>query len=249
MRRKVLITKKSNNVTQYTIDFFYDNKFYIGQLLHRWNVYMRSFILYRNKDFFLFNLLKTLNNLKQIMLFLVNLIVNRGKVLIVESNIKYKKSLQLYKKITRQDVSICKWIGGFMTNFKEFYFSQKNIKRNKVLKEFLYNKQSNFLKKYSRFPDVVIFFDAYFNNIAFTEVQVMGIPLIAVVNSDVNPSDINFILANKDNDFIVLFFYLSLVIESVLLAYMVERIFFFKEVKRFYFLRFLLRRKNYKYFS
>lgn len=96
-----------------------------------------------------------------------------------------------------------------------------------------------YFTNFTRLPDIVLFFNSYLNNVALSEFQILGIPLISIVNSDVNPCNINFVLANKDNNFVVCFFYLSIYIEAILLGYLYERLFFFKTIKRFYFMRFL----------
>jgi small subunit ribosomal protein S2 len=234
----------------YNIDFYYNNKFHIGQLLYRYNIYMRYYILYKNKNFYLFNMLKTLINLKHSIFFIMNLMYNRGKLVIIDSNKEYKYIFHLYQKITKQIFFNFKWIGGLMTNFKEFFYIQKKSKK-KIIKsfqeerketsssDFLYYRKRGFFTKLTRLPDIVLFFNSYINKIALKEIQILGIPNIAIVNSDVNPCNINFVLANKDSNFIVCFFFISIYIESILLGFLYERFLYFKIIKHFYYFKFL----------
>jgi small subunit ribosomal protein S2 len=239
--------KCQDHIKNYTFkksfNFLYNNNFHIGQLLHRWNIYMRIYILFKSKNFYIFNLLKTFNNLKLSIFFLSNVACNRGKILIVDNNKKYFKLLMFYKKLTKQLFFNFKWISGILTNFKEFFFMQIKEKKNHTANDFWSFKKSGFLKDLTRFPDCVIFLNSYTNKLALIESQILGLPLISVVNSDCNPSSINFVLANKDNNFIISFFYLSIFIESILVGYMVERNIYYKNIRRYYYACFLKKLK------
>src|SRR5687767_9437267 len=98
----MLKLKKNYNNISYRPEFFYDNKFYIGHLLKRWNVFMQFYILYKNKNYYLFNLYKTINNLKRSIFFIINVILNRGKVLLIDATKAYRKLFFFFQKITFQ---------------------------------------------------------------------------------------------------------------------------------------------------
>jgi small subunit ribosomal protein S2 len=241
--KKYVKSKKNKNFF-YNPDFFYNNKFYIGQLIKRWHYYMRFYILYKEKNFHIFNMIKTLNNIKRSIFFLINIVCNRGKVFLIDNNIKYKNILYLFQKLTKQKLFEIKWIGGLITNFKEFFFVQNKEKKNELLEGFwLYKKLGNY-KDLTRLPDVALFFNGYYNSISLNEFQLMGIPLIAVINSDLNPSNINFVLASRDEDFIIYLFYILLFVETIIMAYLIERNFYFRVIKNFYYLRFVLNLKR-----
>ncbi|MBI2020805.1 30S ribosomal protein S2 [Candidatus Daviesbacteria bacterium] len=111
-----------------------------------------------------------------------------------------------------------RWIGGFLTNFEEV---QKNIKKLKELRD---QKTKGELKKYTKkeqllldrkiakmdkdfvgvlnlenLPDAVFVSDAVTENIAVREANRMGIPVVAIADSNCNPTEIDYPIAGNDD--------------------------------------------------
>jgi small subunit ribosomal protein S2 len=232
------------NFDIYNTDNLYNNRFQIGQTLVRWNSKMSVYVLYKNKTFHVFDLFKTMNNLKSSVLFLTVVALNRGQIITIDANKKYKDLFLHFKNLTGQMFFNFKWIGGLLTNFKEFFFRQNKEKKNADIDEFWVYKQEGFFRNLTRMPDCVIFLNTYLNSVALSECQILGIPNICIVNTDCDPSFINFVLANKDNNFLISFFYMSVFIESILLGYMLERKLYTNIIKHYFYLLFLKKLKK-----
>jgi len=218
---------KKKLVNLYCLDLLYDNNFYVGHLTKKWNIYMSFFILYKTRKNYLFNMFKLLNNLKRSIFFLINICSNRGKVFFIEAGTRYKNFYYFFKKITKQFFLGFKWIGGLITNFQEFFIFQKKYKRSFNLNIFWILKKKGYFKNLTRLPDVALFVNGYRNKIALTELQLVGVPLVASISSEDNPSGINFVLANGNCEFYISLLYLTIFIESIILGYIFERNFFF----------------------
>lgn len=274
IKKQSFLSLKPTNI--YTLDFFYNNNFYISYLTNRWNVYMSFYILYKSQKYYLYNIYKAVNNLKRSVFFLIAIAFNRGKVFLIDSNKKFKKFFILFKKITKQFFFGFKWTGGLFTNFKEFFVFQHkkedrqfqefkpsdfwiqdknklnrsnyfNLKKEGFfqklkdlnLNEFRLLKKKGYFRSFRRLPDVGLFFDIQQNFTAVTELQLLGIPIITLVNAEDNPSGLNFVLFGKKKEFYVSFFYLSIFIEGIILGYIFEKNFFFHKIRRFYYLKFI----------
>src|SRR5690606_30928681 len=100
------------------------------------------------------------------------------------------------------------------------------------LNEFRLLKKKGYFRSFRRLPDVGLFFDIQQNFTAVTELQLLGIPIITLVNAEDNPSGLNFVLFGKKKEFYVSFFYLSIFIEGIILGYIFEKNFFFHKIRR-----------------
>jgi small subunit ribosomal protein S2 len=234
------LNSNSKKIKKYSVDFFCDNNFHIGFLLYRWNIYMQCFILYKTKNYYVFNIFKLLYNLKRCIFFLINISFNRGNIFMIEANNKYKKFNYLFKQITKQFFLGFQWIGGLMTNFKEFFLLQTKEKDEKDLEVFWIYKRFGYFKSLKRLPDIVIFLNNFSSRLALTEFQILGVPSVSVFNSDANPCGVNFVLTNKKVNLYSYVFYIIIFIESILLGSVFERTYIFKYLKDLYYFKFVL---------
>lgn len=220
------------------VDFLNSQNIYVGYSTKRWSIYGRCFILYKTRNFYIINIIKTISNLRLSLLFISNVSFNRGKVVIVNSDKKFRSCMYSFQKITRQFFFNFSWIGGLITNFREFFFLQKREKRF-VFGNFWTDKRLGFFSGLTRLPDVAVFLGTYFNRSALVEFQHLGLPIIAISNTDVNPSGINFVLGARDTDFLILYIFLLIFVEGIISGYYFERVFYFRKVKRLCYLSFL----------
>jgi small subunit ribosomal protein S2 len=230
--------KKQNKKISLKLNVLFRLKMHIGYLTHRWNYYMHSFIIFKSKNLYLLNLVKTLSNLKLSLFFITNIIYNRGRVALIEKNQDYRKVIDFFFKLTKQYIFSFRWFGGIFSNFKEFFIKQKI---NPLLYKkgvFWYEKKTTLLQ-FKRLPEVVLILSGYDNSLALNESISLGIPLISVLNSDMNPSAVNFVLPGKDSNFFLFFFLLSLYTESIYMGFFYERKLFYSRLKRYYLLKFI----------
>ena len=199
----------------------------------RWNNYVKNFIYLKYRNFYLLNLYKTLYCLRLTSFFLTDIIQNRGSLLFIDNRLELQMMLKYLKIETSQNFMTYKWVSGSFTNFVEFYFNKKlALNLDSDLRH------SGFYSM-SRLPDVIVSFSLYENYNAITEARTLGIPVISLIGSDMNPSGINFMLFSNDINKKSIFLFTQVFRYSVLRGFNKEKIFLLKILKKYSFLLFL----------
>ena len=191
---------------------------HFGHVVWKWNPNFQPYILMEKNGIHIINLEETIKNLEKTILFINDLITKNGEILFVGT----KKQA---KDIVQQEADKCgmfyvveRWLGGTLTNYSTI---KKSIKRLQLLEkegssiyENLTKKELQMLnreriklsdqhrgiKDMKRLPDAIIIVDANFESIAVNEANLLEIPIIAIVDSNTDPRNIDYpIPANDDS--------------------------------------------------
>ena len=191
---------------------------HFGHVVRKWNPNFQPYILMEKNGIHIINLEETIKNLEKTILFINDLITKNGEILFVGT----KKQA---KDIVQQEADKCgmfyvveRWLGGTLTNYSTI---KKSIKRLQLLEkegssiyENLTKKELQMLnreriklsdqhrgiKDMKRLPDAIIIVDANFESIAVNEANLLEIPIIAIVDSNTDPRNIDYpIPANDDS--------------------------------------------------
>jgi small subunit ribosomal protein S2 len=152
-----------------------------------------------------------------------------GKVLFVATKRQAQAPVQLEAVRSHQFYVNNRWLGGMLTNFKtvkksiERYkelletladeekvkeFSKKELSRFTRLSE-KYRKSLEGMKEMGRLPDAIFVIDVRREAIAVSEGRRLGIPIIAVVDSNCSPEGIDFVIPGNDDSIRALQLYCS----------------------------------------
>lgn len=191
---------------------------HFGHVTHKWHPNYKPFILMEKNGVHIINLDETLRYLNKALEFISTTRKKNGEFLFVGT----KKQAQ---DIVQQEADRCsmfyvveRWLGGTLTNFSTI---KKSIKRlnllekegsqiyeNQTKKEIqMLNReriklsdQHRGIKDMRRLPDAVIIVDAKLENTAVKEANRLGIPIIAMVDSNTDPGKVDYpIPANDDS--------------------------------------------------
>ncbi|MDD5693288.1 MAG: 30S ribosomal protein S2 [Patescibacteria group bacterium] len=189
---------------------------HFGHQKSRWNPKMSSFIFTERGGVHIFDLVKTEEQLKAALDFIAEKAKNGGTILFVGT----KKQAQT---LVREAAESCnmpyvseRWLGGMLTNFETFYARLKTLKtlNTRIEKEnFATKKQLVVAKKKAekmvenlggistlqKIPDVLFVIDIVREHNAIKEAKKSGIPVVAVVDSNANPDDIDYIIPGNDD--------------------------------------------------
>ena len=195
-----------------------DTGAHFGHVTRKWHPNYKPYILMEKNGVHIINLEETISAFNKAVNFIQGVIKKNGEVLFVGT----KKQA---KDIVQQEADRCgmfyiveRWLGGSLTNFTTI---KKSIKRLKSLEkegsrlyENLTKKETQMLnrervklsdqhrgiKDMRKPPDTVVVVDAQYEDTAIKEASSMGIPVVAIVDSNTDPDKVNFpIPANDDS--------------------------------------------------
>jgi len=191
---------------------------HFGHQPAKWNPRMAPYIYGVRGGIHVFDLEKTAQKLVESLDFLANQ-SKIGKVtLLVGTKLQARQPILELAAQTKSPYVVGRWIGGLLTNFeevrrrigkltelkrqKESGELDKFIKKEKLLIDKQMEKlEEKFggVEKMDRRPDILFVIDAVRDNIAIQEANKLGIPVIAIVDSNANPAEITYpIPANDD---------------------------------------------------
>jgi len=190
---------------------------HFGHVTRKWHPSYAPYILMERNGVHIINLEETLSGLKKAQDFLSKIVKKNGEVLFVGT----KKQA---KDIVQQEADRCgmfyvveRWLGGTLTNYSTI---KKSIKRLQLLEkegssiyQDLTKKEIQMLnrervkladqhrgiKDMRRVPDVIIVVDANFESTAVQEAIRLEIPVIAIVDSNTDPSIVSHVIPANDD--------------------------------------------------
>ena len=195
-----------------------DTGAHFGHLTRKWHPNYKPYILMEKNGVHIINLEETISSFEKAIKFLQNIVKKNGEILFVGT----KKQA---KDIVQQEADRCgmfyiveRWLGGSLTNFTTIKKSIKRLKslekEGSILYENLTKKETQMLnrervklsdqhrgiKDMRKPPDAVVIVDAQYEGTAIKEANSMGIPTVAIVDSNTNPNSVNYpIPANDDS--------------------------------------------------
>ena len=209
---------------------------HFGHVTRKWHPSYAPYILMERNGVHIINLEETLSGLKKAQDFLTKIVKKNGEVLFVGT----KKQA---KDIVQQEADRCgmfyvveRWLGGTLTNYSTI---KKSIKRLQMLekegssiyrdltkKEIqMLNRervkladQHRGIKDMRRVPDVLVVVDANFESTAVQEAIRLEIPVIAIVDSNTDPSIVSHVIPANDDSIRTIQLILSALTDAILSA-------------------------------
>jgi len=189
-----------------------------GHVTRKWHPSYKPFILMEKNGVHIINLEETLRSLDKALDYIETKTKNNAEFLFVGTKKQAKDIVQQEADRCSMFYVVERWLGGTLTNFSTI---KKSIKRlnllekegsqiyeNQTKKEIqMLNReriklsdQHRGIKDMRRLPDAVIIVDAKLESTAVNEANRLGIPIIALIDSNTDPSNIDFpIPANDDS--------------------------------------------------
>ena len=190
---------------------------HFGHQTHRWNPRMKPYIFGARNGIHILDLSQTVPLFARALEFISGSVQSGGKVLFVGTKRQAQQPIADAARSCGQHFVNHRWLGGMLTNWKTI---SQSIKRMKTLEEQLSGDTTGLTKKevlqltrerdklenslggirdMGGIPDVMFVIDANKEELAIKEANVLGIPVVAILDSNVDPSGISFpIPANDD---------------------------------------------------
>jgi len=191
---------------------------HFGHQTRRWNPKMRRFIFGERNGIYIIDLEQTLTRVEVAYGFVRDLVANGGTILFVGTKKQAQDPIQSYAEKVGMPYVNERWLGGMLTNFDTIskrvnkmldYERMKAsgefdamIKKEALLLDRELDKlQRNLggLRDMKSRPDAVFVVDTKKEHIAVTEANKLGIPVVAVVDTNVDPDVIQYPIPGNDD--------------------------------------------------
>ena len=190
---------------------------HFGHQTHRWNPRMKPYIFGARNGIHILDLSQSVPLFARALDFVASTVASGGKVLFVGTKRQAQGPIADAARSSGQHFVNHRWLGGMLTNWKTI---SNSIRKLKTLEEQLSGDTHGFTKKeilqmtrerdklemslggirdMGGIPDVMFVIDANKEELAIKEANVLGIPVIAILDSNVSPDGIAFpVPANDD---------------------------------------------------
>ena len=210
---------------------------HFGHQVRRWNPKMKEYIFGERNGIYIIDLQKTQRMFRDAIQFVTNLVgEDRGKtVLFVGTKRQAQDAIREEAVRAGQYYINQRWLGGLLTNFQTV---QKSIKRLKDLEAMhedgRYEKMTkkerikldreresleknlSGIKNMTRLPDAVFIIDVRKEEIAVAEANRLGIPVVAVVDTNCSPEGIDYVIPGNDDALRAVRLFASRIADAVL---------------------------------
>ena len=191
---------------------------HFGHQTRRWNPKMAKFIFTERNGIYIVDLQKTANQIEEAYNVMRDIVADGGRVLFVGTKKQAQDSIQTEAKRSGQYYVSHRWLGGMLTNFKTIRKSVEKLQRYERMEEdgtfdllpkkevLEYQKEMDKLernlggiKDMEELPDVLFVVDPGEESIAVHEAKILGIPVIAIVDTNCDPDEVDVAIPGNDD--------------------------------------------------
>lgn len=207
---------------------------HFGHKKARWNPKMKPYIFTVRNNIHIIDLEKSLKLLSQALNFIENLVKNGGKILFVGTKPQVRELVQEIAKSIDMPYVNNRWLGGTFTNFfqikkrikylndqeakmthgeLEKYTKYEQLRFKKEIERM--NEKMGGIKKMDNIPQAIFVADAKENELAVREAREVKIPVIGIVDTNVDPDMIDYPIPANDDALSSLKYILGIVAKSI----------------------------------
>ena len=207
---------------------------HLGHKTLRWNPKMKKYIFGKRDSIHIIDLTQTLELTKVALEKIHSTIANNGKILFVSTKKQASEAIAEVAKETNQYFVNYRWLGGMLTNWGTI---SNSIKKLKKLESDLTAENRGFTKKellkmsvkkdklqrslggiseMKKIPDLVFIIDTNYESLAIQESVKLGIPIIAILDSNSNPDGIDYPIPGNDDARRSIDLYCNLIKETII---------------------------------
>ncbi|MBQ3378523.1 MAG: 30S ribosomal protein S2 [Clostridia bacterium] len=191
---------------------------HFGHQTRRWNPKMAEYIFTERNGIYIIDLQKTVKKIEEAYFFIREVAANGGEVLFVGTKKQAQESIKEEAERVGMYYVNARWLGGMLTNFKTI---KKRIERldklKKMEQEGVFDllpkkevvklrleaeKLEKFLggiKNMKKLPGAIFVVDPRKERIAIAEARKLGIPIVAIVDTNCDPDEVDYVIPGNDD--------------------------------------------------
>ena len=202
-----------------TLQELLDSGVHFGHQTRRWNPKMRRFILGERNGIYLIDLRKTLAGIEQSYTYVRDLVADGGIILFVGTKKQTQGPIADYANACGMPFVNQRWLGGMLTNFStvagrvkrmmelrtmqragdfEGMPKREALRHSRELEKL--DRNLSGIANLDRVPDAIFVIDTKKEHIAVTEARKLGLPVVAVVDTNCDPDVIDYVIPGNDDE-------------------------------------------------
>ena len=208
---------------------------HFGHQTRYWNPKMAPYIFGERNKIHIINLEKSLPLAREACAFVKATVADGGKVLFVGTKRAARDAVRSHATRCEMPFVSQRWLGGMLTNYKTI---RQSVKRLMTLEEMAeeggfegltkkeilglsrerdkLERSLGGIKEMKSLPDVMFVIDVEHEDIAVREAQKLGIPVVAVVDTNCSPEGVDYIVPGNDDAMRAIELYAALIADAVL---------------------------------
>ena len=191
---------------------------HFGHQTRRWNPKMKEYIFTERNGIYIIDLQKTVKKIDEAYAFVRDIAMNNGTVLFVGTKKQAQDSIEQEAKRCEMFYVNQRWLGGLLTNFKTIQtriaklneinrmeadgsfdlLPKKEVIQLCNLREKLM-KNLGGIKDMKKLPSCLFVVDPRKEHIAVLEARALGIPVVAIVDTNCDPDDVDYVIPGNDD--------------------------------------------------
>ncbi|HAY19670.1 MAG: 30S ribosomal protein S2 [Christensenellales bacterium] len=191
---------------------------HFGHQTRRWNPKMKEYIFTERNGIYIIDLQKTVKKIDEAYNFVRDVAMNDGTVLFVGTKKQAQESIEQEAKRCEMFYVNQRWLGGLLTNFKTIQtriaklnqinkmeadgdfdlLPKKEVIQLCALREKLM-KNLGGIKEMKKLPSCMFVVDPRKEHIAVMEARNLGIPIVAIVDTNCDPDDVDYVIPGNDD--------------------------------------------------
>ena len=224
------------NIPNITIQQLLEAGVHLGHKTLRWNPKMKRYIFGKRDSIHIIDLTQTLELTNKALEKVYSTVANNGKILFISTKKQASEAIAEVAKETDQYFVNHRWLGGMLTNWGAMSnsikklqkinvdlvsenrgFTKKELLKMSVLRDKL-ERSLGGISAMKKIPDLVFIIDTNYESLAIKESVKLGIPIIAILDTNSDPEGIQFPIPGNDDARRSIDLYCSLIKETILNA-------------------------------
>jgi len=208
---------------------------HFGHQTRYWNPKMAPYIFGERNKIHIINLEKSLPMARDAYAFIKTIVADGGSVLFVGTKRAARDAIRAQADRCEMPHVSHRWLGGMLTNYKTVRQSVKRLKDLEKMgedggfdrlmkKEVLgltreqekLERSLGGIKNMGGLPDALFIVDVDYEDIAVREARKLGIPVVAVVDTNCSPDDVDYVIPGNDDAMRAITLYATLVADAVI---------------------------------
>lgn len=214
-----VVAEEKKNVTDLTLKDLIDAGLHFGHQTRRWNPKMRQYIFDKRNGIHIIDLTQTIGKIEEAAEFLRNVVIDGKKILFVATKKQAQEVVRNAAESCGQFYMTERWLGGTLTNNKTI---RGSIKRMRLLQKYArenngelskFKKEASSLRReldkleanlsgiadMYEMPGAIVVIDVCREDIAVQEARRLGIPVVAVVDTNADPDGVDYVIPGNDD--------------------------------------------------